>query len=124
MGMGRSGQLVVLLLATATACSGPEVAEHPPEQSRASVLCQEKVDGFTEVDVQTVATLESIGPAPNSPSFHGRLTGYAPTDVVAMCLEPTGGGEADVWGIVISDPDAPRVKLWTQSPDDHFEWPI
>jgi hypothetical protein len=120
--MGRSGPLVFLLLATATACSGPEVVEHPPEQSRASVLCQEKVEGFTEVDVQTVATLDSIGP--NSLRFHGRLTGYAPTDAVALCLEPTGGGEADVWGIVISDPDAPRVKLWSQSPDDRFEWPV
>jgi hypothetical protein len=122
--MGRSGLLVSLLLATATACSGPEVMEHPPEPSRASLLCQEKVDGFTEVDVQTVATLESIGPRSDQPSFHGRFTRYAPTDMVAMCLEPTGGGEADVWGIVISDRDAPRVMLWTQSPDDHFEWPI
>jgi hypothetical protein len=122
--VGRSALLVFLLLGTATACGGPEVVEHPPEQSRASVLCQEKVDGFTEVDVQSVATLESIGPAPNSLPFHGRLTAYAPTDAVAMCLQPTGDGEAEVWGIVVSDPAAPRVKLWTQSPDDHFEWPI
>ena len=126
--MDRTALLVCLMLATATAtataCSGSAVVEHPPEPSRASLLCQERVTGSTDVDVQSVATLESIGPAPNSLAFHGRFTAYAPTDMVAMCLEPTGGGEADVWGIVISDPDAPRVKLWTQSPDDHFEWPV
>ena len=122
--MGRSGLLVCLLLATATACTGSEIVEHPPEPSRANLLCQDKVNRFTEVDVQTVATLESIGPNRKALSFQGRLAGYAPTDTVAMCLEPKGGGEADVWGIVISDPDAPRVLLWTQSPDDHFEWPI
>jgi hypothetical protein len=122
--MTRCGLLACLLLATATACSGADVVEHPPEPSRASVLCQEKVDGFTDVDVQTVATLQSLGPVPHSPSFQGRFEPYAPTELVAMCLEPTGGGDADVWGIVISHPDAPRVHLWTQSPDDHFEWPI
>lgn len=124
--MTPAARTVLWLLAAvmATACSGPEVVEHPPEQSRASVLCQEQVQGFADVDVQSVATLRSIGPAPHGLSFQERLAAYAPTDLVAMCLEPTGGGRADVWGIVISNPEAPRLKLWTQSPDDHFEWPV
>jgi hypothetical protein len=88
------------------------------------MCCARKVTGVTEVDVQSVATLESLGPVPNGLSFDRRFKAYAPTDLIAMCLEPTGGGDGDVLGIVISDPDAPRVKLWTQSPDDRFEWPV
>jgi hypothetical protein len=99
------------------------MAEHPREPSRASQLCEAKVEEVTQVDVRSVESLESMGPSGTTRPIDGPFAAYEPSESVALCLEPIGGGRADVWGIVISDPNASAVKLWTQSPDDQFEWP-
>jgi hypothetical protein len=113
----------VLVLSTAACGGSRSVAEQPPEPSGAHHLCEAKVEGVTQVDVRSVESLESMGPNGTTRPVDGPFVAYEPNELVALCLQPTGSGRADVWGIVVSDPKETAVKLWTQSPDDRFEWP-